>query len=463
MLKKNLGSFRDPAGQIYEVNGRIIRIIKKNGVDRYNFIKQNNLLNDCIEKGFIVSTKDVTEELKSLYPNQEYKYFLEHEAIDYISYPFEWGFYQLKDAALFHLNFQLFLLNRDAILIDSSAYNIQFKNNKPIFIDLLSIDKYREGDYWKGHSQFLQQFLNPLLLKSLKGIDFNNWYKGNLNGIDTIDLNNLLNLKDKLSFNILLSVSLLAKLDNTNKKDPNKALEKIKNKKLLSKGSYKSMLLQLKNWIETLKPKINKTTWDNYSSNNTYKKDELFKKQKIVNEFCKIHKPYLLADIGCNDGLYSIESLNAGARKVIGFDIDLNTINKAYLNSKEKKLPFTPFYLDAMNPTANTGWFENERKSFNSRLNFDCLIALAFEHHLSLANNVPLNQVIKWLLNIAPKGLIEFVDKEDNTVKKMLALKGDIFPDYNQNNFEVLLSEKSKIIKKTIITKTRVLYEFSKS
>ena len=118
-------------------------------------------------------------------------------------------------------------------------------------------------------------------------------------------------------------------MDNTNKKDPNKALEKIKNKKLLSKGSYKSMLLQLKNWIETLKPKINKTTWDNYSSNNTYKKDELFKKQKIVNEFCKIHKPYLLADIGCNDGLYSIESLNAGARKVIGFDIDLNTINSA--------------------------------------------------------------------------------------------------------------------------------------
>ena len=36
--------------------------------------------------------------------------------------------------------------------------------------------------------------------------------------------------------------------------------------------------------------------------------------------FQKKNKPKILADVGCNDGLYSFESLKAGAEKVIGFD-----------------------------------------------------------------------------------------------------------------------------------------------
>ena len=90
------------------------------------------------------------------------------------------------------------------------------------------------------------------------------------------------------------------------------------------------------------------------------------------------------------------------------------------------------------------------------------MIALAFEHHLTLANNIPLEETIKWLMNIAPKGLIEFVDKNDETVKKMLSLKGDIFPDYNLKNFEKNILLNGKIINKTIINDTRVLYEFNK-
>ena len=115
-----------------------------------------------------------------------------------------------------------------------------------------------------------------------------------------------------------------------------------------------------------------------------------------------------------------------------------------------------------MNPSANLGWNENERLSFNKRMDFDCMIALAFEHHLALANNVPLDETVKWLLSIASYGLIEFVEKEDETVKRMLALKGDIFPNYNMDNFEKNILFKSKIENKTQISDTRFLYEFSK-
>ena len=74
---------------------------------------------------------------------------------------------------------------------------------------------------------------------------------------------------------------------------------------------------------------------------------------------------------------------------------------------------FAPLYFNALNPSSKLGWNEKERKSFNERMNFDAIIALAFEHHLTLANNVPLEETIKWLMNIAPKGLVEFVDKNE--------------------------------------------------
>ena len=175
-LLQNPSSFRDPSGHVYKYNNRIIRVIKKYGKKRYEFIKENNLIEESIKNNFLIDTKEIENEFRNL-KSENFCYFLEHERLDYISYPYEWGFYQLKEAALHHLKFQIFLLEKNAILIDSSAFNIQFKNNKPIFIDVLSIDEYIDGDYWNGHNQFLQQFLNPLLLSSLKGISFNDWYK----------------------------------------------------------------------------------------------------------------------------------------------------------------------------------------------------------------------------------------------------------------------------------------------
>ena len=222
------------------------------------------------------------------------------------------------------------------------------------------------------------------------------------------------------------------------------------------------MLIQLRNWIDKLKPLNKKTQWDSYSSVNTYEKDQQEKKLKVVNDFSKKYKPKTIVDIGCNDGLYSFECLRAGAEKVIGFDIDINSIERAYKKAVKENLNFLPLYFNALNPSSKLGWNEKERKSFNERINFDAMIALAFEHHLALANNIPLEETIKWLMNIAPKGLIEFVDKNDETVKKMLSLKGDIFPDYNLQNFEKNILLNGKIINKTIINDTRVLYEFKK-
>ena len=146
------GSFRDPAGKIYYENNKVFRKLTALGVERFLKLQDSSIISKSIEKGFLIETKEIkkSEDL-----------ILEHEKIPYISYPYEWSFSQLKDAAIFHLDFHLFLLANDANLIDASAYNVQFIGSKLKFIDVLSIQKYTEGEYWIGHKQFCKNFLNP--------------------------------------------------------------------------------------------------------------------------------------------------------------------------------------------------------------------------------------------------------------------------------------------------------------
>ena len=132
--------------------------------------------------------------------------------------------------------------------------------------------------------------------------------------------------------------------------------------------------------------------------------------------------------------------------------------------SKKERLNFLPLYFDASNPSSNIGWAQQERKGFFERINFAGMLSLAFEHHLAIAKNVPLDEVVNWLIKSAPRGLIEFVPKNDETIKKMLTLKGDIFNNYNEDIFRNLIKRNSEIILETVISKSgRRIFEYSTS
>ena len=455
------GSFRDPAGQVFYHSNKVYRIVKQTGKKRIDFLNSKDLINKSSKNNFLIESRLLNgQEIKDLgFKNEEI--IFEHKKIPYVSYPYEWSFSQLKAAALHHLDFNLFLLDQGATLIDASAYNIQFIGSKPIFIDLLSIKEYIEGEYWYGHKQFCENFLNPLILTSKKGVQFNNWFKGNLEGIPTNDLNNLLNFLDKFSYNIFVHVYLLNKFENKYK-DQNKEV-KINLKRKFPKNNFISMLKQLRSFIKNLKPKKIKTVWENYSVANTYEKSEENEKVKIVKKFINENKFNKIIDLGCNDGFYSKIAVNENTNFVVGFDYDPISIDRAFNDLKKNQTNFLPLIFDATNPSSNIGWNESERKSFNKRVDFDALLALAFEHHLVIAKNIPLLDAINWLISLAPKGLIEFVPKNDETIQKMIKFKGDIFPDYNENNFKNCIEKKAKILSITQITSSgRKIYQYEK-
>jgi ribosomal protein L11 methylase PrmA len=240
-------------------------------------------------------------------------------------------------------------------------------------------------------------------------------------------------------------------------------VERAKSAKL-SKRSFLAMLEQLRHWIESLKPaKSSATTWQNYAENTTYATEERNAKRRVISAFCQTARPGVLWDLGCNTGDYSEAALTAGVKHVIGFDYDQGALEGAVARSKARTLDLLPLYQDGANPSPDQGWRGCERGSAQRRGGANALIALAFEHHLAIGRNVPLAQVVEWLVSLAPKGIIEFVPKSDPTVQKLLALREDIFADYNAVSFEAALSTPARVIAAERVSSSgRTLYSYER-
>ena len=453
------GSFRDPSGHVYSDQNRILRSVSAEAAPAYEASRA--ALQDLVEQGRLVGFREISPAEAGI-EHANLAYLLEHPRLGSWSYPYEWSFSLLQRAAIFHLELHLYLLERGLTLSDASAYNVQFQGTEPIFIDHLSVRPYREGEFWIGHRQFCEQFLNPLLLRSHLDIAPNAWYRGNLEGISTNDLARLLPLRSRFGWRVLSNVVLPAYFQKNTTSDREVSFT-TEGRKLPLAG-MQSMLRQLHTWIKNLRPaNISSTTWANYATTTTYDDVETTRKKEFVANFIRQSGARTVIDLGCNTGDYSKISLENGASTVTGFDFDQQTLDKAYSRARAENLKFLPLYLDARNPSPNQGWLQGERTGFRERFTADAVLALAFEHHLAIAHNVPLDQMIDWITGTAPKGVIEFVPKADPTVKKMLALREDIFPDYTEEAFAAALGSLASITAREQVTDSgRTLYAYAR-
>jgi ribosomal protein L11 methylase PrmA len=451
------GSFRDPGGHIYHFKNEVLRAIGPRAAQEYDAVAQTGLFSDLRSRGLLIDAEEAREHTIAGFDR-----VLRHPRLAFISYPYEWSFPLLKDAALLHLDIQIEALAKGVGLSDATAYNIQFDGTRPLFIDVLSFRLYRDGEHWIGHRQFCEQFLNPLLLRSKLGLAHNTWFRGNLEGIPGSDLALLLPFRSKLSPTIQTNVLLPAKLQARATRISGTGDAR---HRPLSLQSYRNILLQLQHFIRGLQPRdTGPTVWGRYAEDNTYQSAEEAAKRAFVSEFISKVRPKLVYDFGCNTGAYSEVALESGASNVIGFDFDQLALERAYHRAADKKLSFTPLFQDAANQSPDQGWAGEERKGLGARGAADALLALAFEHHLAIGRNVPLPLVLKWIVAFAPTGVIEFVPKSDTTIRKMLALREDIFPDYTLEEFEQSLSGYARIVRShEVSAEGRRLYWFDRT
>ena len=447
-VRPDPGSFRDPSGQIFQLDGRIYRTVTDHAVEDFDFVQASGFHQRMVAAGKVIAADPVDDEThRRISP--EARHVVEHPKLPIVSYPYEWTFSQLKAAALLHLELQIEGLSEDIMFSDATAYNVQFLGANPIFIDTLSFRRYREGEYWTGHQQFCEQFLIPLLLRAYFGNTHNAWYRGQQEGIPRADFVRLLKLRHKLSWRALTQLILPASFDRSAQKGNiavgSSALESAK----FPKTALLSMLERLQSWIEKLVPKDAKqtTVWQDYAGQTSYDDDETRLKREVIARFVGEVQPSILWDLGCNSGEYSELAIESGAGHVVGWDFDQGALEAAFARGREKQLPFTSLYFDASNPSPEQGFAQAERSGMTGRGPADAVLALAFVHHLAIARNLPLPRIAAWLTRLGRSGVVEFVAKNDPMVKTLLMMREDIFPDYDLEHFLNCLGAHAEIVR----------------
>ncbi|TEB04606.1 hypothetical protein Psch_03367 [Pelotomaculum schinkii] len=450
-INKIPSSFRDPSGFLFLQDGMIFRQVNKNYQEHYELLMTSNLYQTLVEAELIVP--HIETNIQAPMPDIAYK-IIKPEAIPFISYPYEWCFSQLKNAALATLQIQKTALNFGMSLKDSSAYNIQFKNGKPVLIDTLSFEKYQDGRPWIAYKQFCQHFLAPLALMSYCDIRLNQLLRIYMDGIPLDLACNVLPFKSWFNFSLLSNIYLHA---STQKKYEDKPIN-VENKNI-SRIGLLAILDNLESAVKKLKWEPYGTEWAEYYDDNNYSSAGINHKKKLVSEFLELINPTSVWDFGANTGLFSRIASNKRI-PTLSFDIDPAAVEKNYLECINKnETNILPLLLDLTNPTPGIGWENTERASLLHRGPAHTIFALALVHHLAISNNLPLPKIAHFFSRMCEYLIIEFVPKSDSQVQRLLATREDIFPDYNQEAFEKEFSEFFRI-KQTdkIIESERTLY-----
>jgi ribosomal protein L11 methylase PrmA len=402
------------------------------------------LLGELADRGLVIGATEVSRDVLSA-AQVDAEHVLEHPRLPFVSYPFEWSFEGLKAAALLTLDVHLASLESDVTLSDASAYNIQFVGTKPLFIDYLSFRRYREGEFWAGHRQFCEQFLNPLLLTAKTGVPFQNWYRGAMEGIPAAEIAGLLPLRRRFSWNVFTHVILQARLSSeaaTGQRATKAARVK------LGLPAFQRMLRSLRAFVAGLEPaRSRRTIWADYVEDQSYDHDAREIKTGFVRDFSKTVRPKILWDLGCNTGEYVRVALSNGASTAIGFEADHGALDAAFAGAAKDDIPFLPLYMDLANPSPGGGWTGLERPGLAARANADAVLALALLHHLAIARNIPLDSAVEWLMTLAPSGILEFVPKSDPMVQTMLRLREDVFEGYTEANFLDVVRRGARVVK----------------
>lgn len=421
-------SFRDPAGFLFTHDGVLLRQVNQCYKENYDHLLSSGLFEKLVQNRILVPHKE------SSHPpaNEAIAYkIIEPEKIPFISYPYEWCFGQLKDAALLTLEIQKLALEHDMSLKDASAYNIQFFKGKPIFIDTLSFERYQEGKPWQAYRQFCQHFLAPLSLMHYTHLSTGKLSTLWVDGIPLDIAASFLPFWSRLSPSIFLHIHLHAKSQaqygNTS----------IASKKLaISRTQLLAIIDNLENCIQRLHLPKQFTEWGDYYNNTNYNQTSFEQKKHIISEYLKESAPHMVWDLGGNDGTFSRLASNESIFTVC-FDIDPIAVNKNYQAVKTKnEKNILPLIFDLTNPSPNIGWASKERDNLAKRGPADTILALAIIHHLAISNNLPFAHIANYFSKLGKYLIIEFVPKEDSNTQKLLRNRVDIFDQYSQEHFE---------------------------
>jgi hypothetical protein len=422
---------------VFYQHGRVYRGLSGEAAAEWRALAAAAFFRRRVADGSIVGTRDIEQTAEAGFPGWDT--VLEHDRVPFVTYPYEWCFGMLQDAALLQLDLVLEALAEGLTMKDSTPFNVQWNGARPVFIDVASFVRRPTGEAWIGYRQFCELFLFPLLLQAYKDVPFHPWLRGSLDGIDAADCWRLMSAGDLRRPGVLSRVFLTSVMQRRyggGQKDASRELKAAGfSTELISRNVTK-----LRGLVAGLRWS-GASHWVDYVTTNTYDEADDAAKVAFVSEVLGLRRRALVWDVGCNTGRFS--QLSAGhATQVVAMDGDHAAVERLYRSLKrDGPANILPMVFNVADPSPNQGWRGTERKSMEARDRPDLILSLALIHHLVITANLPLAEVIGWLAGLGAEVVIEFVGLDDPMVRQLLRNKQQKYDDYTVDNFERCLAE----------------------
>jgi len=428
------GSFRDPSGFVYTRDGTLYRQVNSTFRQPFEAFLASGLYDELSRDGLLIPHEQVGLELSA---TPDAFAVIRPERIPFVSYPYEWSFGQLQDAAKLTLEIQERALAKGFTLRDSSAYNVQFQNGKPVLIDTLSLEPLQEGRPWDAYKQFCEQFLLPLTLMSTRDVRYGALLRSYLDGIP-LDLGSrLLPRRTWASPSILIHIHMHAWAQG---RYAGSAVGSAVKGRSMSRKALLTLVRSLGDAVRRLSWRPAGTEWADYVADNNYSETAARSKREMVVAHLRASGARTVWDLGANTGEYS-RAAREVAPLVVSFDMDPAAVERNYRRVRdERETGILPLLQDLTNPSPGQGWGGSERLSLEERGPADALLALALIHHLAIGHNLPLDRIASYLARLGRTLIIEFVPKSDAQVRRLLLSRPDIFPGYTKEDFEKAFS-----------------------
>ena len=422
-------SFRDPSGFVFTRSGVVYRQVNRVFQQEFEAVAGSGLYDELAGQRLMVPHESVSLDLAA---SPEATAVLRPEPVHFISYPYEWSFGQLQDAALLTLELQERALGRGMTLRDASAYNVQFQGGRPVFIDTLSFEPRKEGAPWSGV---------PAVLRALPGAARAHEPGGHRPERAAADAHrrhpararqHLLGGRVWRSLGLLFHVRLHAMAQRRYRdRTPGAGV-----RRPVTAQTVQGLVRSLRSVVQGLDWNPGGTEWADYTTDNNYSAEAAEAKQALVTGMLRRRSPATVWDLGANTGEYS-RAARTVASRVVSFDIDPAAVERNYRRVRaDGESGILPLRMDLTNPSPALGWAHRERQSLEQRGPADALLALALVHHLAIGHNLPLERIAGFFARIGRALVIEFVPKSDSQVQRMLRSRPDIFPSYTREGFE---------------------------
>ncbi|HET9258602.1 MAG TPA: methyltransferase [Acidimicrobiia bacterium] len=441
------GSFRDPASHVVFEDGRVLRLLDERGLAGWRALSATKFFERATSDGRLIESKQVDAS------EHGSAGALEHPHIPFISYPYEWTFSMLKDAAILQLELLDEALSEGLTLKDATPYNIQFVGGRPVFIDIGSFESYSSGEPWIGYRQFTRQFLFPLMLRAWAGIPFQPWLRGNMEGPTAGEMKKVLRFGARMKPTAMMHVSLQARMED-------RMSGAAVRDELKTAGFSADLILanvrKLKKVIEDLDWDVATAGWVEYESCQHVGRDRQTKGE-FLQSAIDAHSPTRVLDLGANDGFFSEIAAASGA-VAIAVDGDEPVLDSLYRRGTGVSLALG----DLTNPSPAQGWAGRERPSLDERANPDLVIAYGLIHHLIYTASIPPATIVEWLASYGCPAVVEFVAPEDEMVAKLTANKeeDELHPGRTRDEFEGLVASRFRTVDSLVLGDgVRVLYD----